>query len=199
MAGTAWESSLRLKALAAVIFLGGSFNSGNAQDDRLTSGPGAALTENKCKICHELQHIRRAPLSRGEWSDNLRNMKERGTPMDNAEMAIILDYLSTYYSRDPAPPPAPDTISGAGGGDPIQKLLNVSACLGCHALDKRVVGPSFREIAAKHAGDSGAAQRLAAKVRGGGQGAWGVVPMPPNPSLSDADLKTLVGWVLEQK
>jgi cytochrome c len=187
---------LRLRALAAFVFLGGFLLSGNAQDDRLISGRGATLTENKCKICHELQHIRRTPLSRGEWADNLRNMKERGTPMDDAEIAIILDYLSVYYSRDPAPAPAPDTLAG---GDPIQKLLNASACLGCHALDKRVVGPSFREIAARHAGDSAAAERLRLKIREGGQGAWGVVPMPPNPGLPDADLKTLVGWVLEQK
>ena len=90
---------MRLKAPAALIFLGGFFLTVNAQDDRLISGPGATLTENKCKICHELQHIRRAPLSRGEWADNLRNMKERGTPIDDAEMAIILDYLSAYYSR----------------------------------------------------------------------------------------------------
>jgi len=186
-----------LRTLAAFVFLGGFLLSGNAQDDRLISGRGATLTENKCKICHELQHIRRTPLSRGEWADNLRNMKERGTPMDEAETAIILDYLSTYYSRDPAPPPAPDTL--ASGGDPIQKLLNASACLGCHALDKRVVGPSFREVAAKHAGDPGAAERLAAKIRTGGQGPWGVVPMPPNSGLSDADLKTLAGWVLGQK
>lgn len=165
--------------------------------DTLISGPGSTLTENKCKICHELQHVRRTPLSRGEWADNLRNMKERGTPMDEAEMAIILDYLSTYYSRDPAPPPAPDTL--AGGGDPFQKLLNAHACSGCHAPDKRIVGPSFREVAAKYADNPGAAARLAAKIRNGGQGAWGAVPMPPNPGVSDADLKSLVGWVLGSK
>jgi cytochrome c len=188
---------LRGSALAALVLLGGFLLPGAAQEDRLISGPGATLTENKCKICHELQHIRRTPLSRGEWADNLRNMKERGTPMDEAEMAIILDYLAAYYSRDPAPPPAPDTL--AGGGDPVRKLLNARACLGCHALDKRVVGPSFREVAAKYAGSSGAGERLAAKIRDGGQGAWGSVPMPPNPGLSDAELKTLVGWVLEQR
>ena len=52
--------------------------------DKLVSGPGSTLTETKCKICHELEHIRRTPLSRGEWTDNLRNMRERGTPMDDA-------------------------------------------------------------------------------------------------------------------
>ena len=166
--------------------------------DKLISGPGSTLTENKCKICHELQHIRRAPLSRGEWADNLKNMKERGTPMSDAEMALILEYLSTYYSRDkPAPPPSADTL--AAGGDAIQRLLGEKACTGCHALEQRVVGPSFKEIANRYSTDPGAVARLTAKIRGGGQGAWGAVPMPPNPGLSEADAKTLVGWIMGLK
>ena len=181
------------------ILLGAAAALANGQDaDKLISGPGSTLTENKCKICHELQHIRRTPLSRGEWADNLRNMKERGTPMNEAEMAVILEYLSTYYSRDPAPPPSPDTLA-AGGADPVQKLLDAHACSGCHTLDKRVVGPSFKEIARRYAGDAGAAAKLVAKVRSGGQGAWGQVPMPPNPGLSESEVKTLTGWILEQK
>ena len=66
-------------------------------------------------------------------------------------------------------------------------------------VDKRVVGPSFREVAAKYAGDAGAAARLAAKIRAGGQGTWGNVPMPPNPGLSESDAQTLASWVLQQK
>ena len=165
--------------------------------DKLISGPGATLTENKCKICHELQHIRRSPLSRAEWADNLRNMKERGTPMTEAEMAVILDYLAAYYSREkPAPAPSPDTLLAA---NPMQQLLERHACSGCHALDKRVVGPSFREIAQRYAGDAGAPARLAAKVRTGGQGAWGQVPMPPAPNVADGELSKLIAWVLAQK
>jgi len=167
-------------------------------EDKLISGPGSTLTENKCKICHELQHIRRSPLSRGEWGDNLKNMKERGTPMTEAEQALILDYLTVYYNREkPAPAPSPDTL--AGGGDPVQRLLEASGCTGCHAPDKRVVGPSFREVAARYAGEMKSAASLAQKVRQGGQGAWGNVPMPPNPGLSEADAQTLAAWVLQQK
>lgn len=167
--------------------------------DKLISGPGSTLTETKCKICHELQHIRRAPLSRGEWADNLKNMKERGTPMTDAEMAVILDYLSLYYNREkPAPAPSPDTIASASA-DPIQQLLGTNGCVACHAVDKRVVGPSFREVAAKYASEAGAAARLAAKIRAGGRGNWGNVPMPPNPALSEKDLQALAGWVLQQK
>jgi cytochrome c len=163
--------------------------------DKLISGPGSTLTENKCKICHELQHIRRSPLSRGEWADNLKNMKERGTPMSDAEMAVILDYLATYYNREKeAPAPGPDTLLSSQ--NPIEKLLAVNACNGCHAIDKRVVGPSFREVAAKYT--PAATNQLIRKVREGGQGTWGNVPMPPNPGLSEADAATLVGWVLRQ-
>lgn len=164
--------------------------------DKLISGPGSTLTENKCKICHELQHIRRTPLSRAEWADNLRNMKERGTPMSDAEMAVILDYLSTYYSRNPAPPPAPDTLAG-GGEDPMHKLLNDHACNGCHAVERRIVGPSFKEVAAKYSGE--APDRIASKIRSGSQGIWGNVPMPPNTGLSEADARTIAGWILQQK
>lgn len=165
--------------------------------EHLISGPGATLTENKCKICHELQHIQRAQLSPGEWADNLKNMKERGAPMDEAETAAIHRYLSTYYNREmPAPAPSPDTLAG---GDPIHKLLGANACSGCHAEDRRVVGPSFKEISAKYAGDPGAPARLAAKIREGGRGVWGQVPMPPNPGVSDGDLSTIVGWVLANK
>ena len=174
------------------------FASTGFAQDKLISGPGSTLTENKCKICHELEHIRRSPLSRGEWADNLKNMKERGTPMDDAEMAVILDYLATYYNREkPAPAAGPDTL--AAGGDPIQKLLAANACSGCHALDKRVVGPSFREISSRYAGEPAAADRLKEKVRAGGQGAWGNVPMPPNPGLSEQDARTLASWVLGQR
>jgi cytochrome c551/c552 len=190
---------LRLEKLLAWCVLGFFCQAGIAQNaDKLTSGPGSTLTENKCKICHELQHIRRTPLSRGEWADNLKNMRERGTPMTDGEFATILDYLAVYYSRDPAPPPAPDTL-GASDSDPVAKLLEAHACSGCHNLDKRVVGPSFREIAQRYAGDSGAAARLAAKVRFGGQGAWGQIPMPPAAGIAESDLSKLMQWVLGQK
>jgi cytochrome c551/c552 len=167
--------------------------------DRLISGPGSTLTETKCKICHELQHIRRTPLSRGEWADNLKNMKERGTPMTDAEQAAILDYLSVYYNREkPAPAPSADTLATASD-DPIEKLLGANGCTACHTVDKKVVGPSFREVAAKYAGDAAATSRIAAKIRSGGQGAWGNVPMPPNPGLAEKDLQALAAWVLQQK
>ena len=71
-------------------------------------------------------------------------------------------------------------------------------CQGCHAVDKKLVGPAFREVAKKYAGDQSAPQKLALKVKTGGSGAWGAIPMPPN-NVPDADVKALVAWVLGLK
>ena len=78
-------------------------------------------------------------------------------------------------------------------------LAQKSACTACHAVDKKVVGPAFKEVAAKYRNDKGAEAKLVDKVKKGGVGVWGQVPMPPNAAVSDADVKTLVKWVLSLK
>ncbi|PPK41461.1 cytochrome c [Trinickia symbiotica] len=76
-------------------------------------------------------------------------------------------------------------------------IARSNACLGCHAIDRKLVGPGFAQVAAKYKGDPQAQKRLEAKVRDGGSGVWGVIPMPAHPRMSDADIKTVVQWVLE--
>ncbi|NLR76510.1 MULTISPECIES: c-type cytochrome [Leeia] len=73
-------------------------------------------------------------------------------------------------------------------------------CMACHAIDKKVVGPAFKDVAAKYKGVKDAETTLINKVKKGGSGVWGPVPMPANsPQVSDADIKALVKWVLTQK
>jgi cytochrome c len=72
-----------------------------------------------------------------------------------------------------------------------------SGCLACHDVQAKRLGPSFRELAARYGGDAGAAAKLASKVKGGSQGAWGAIPMPPQPHVADGDVQAIVGWVLE--
>src|SRR5258706_13575357 len=72
-------------------------------------------------------------------------------------------------------------------------------CLACHATDKKLVGPSYKDVAAKYRSDPGAEAKLFDKVKKGGQGVWGQVPMPPNGAVPDADIKALVKWILSQK
>ena len=78
-------------------------------------------------------------------------------------------------------------------------LAQKKNCMACHAIDKKLVGPSYKDVAAKYAKDSGAQAKLAEKVKKGGQGVWGQVPMPPNSGVKDEDIKTLVKWILALK
>jgi cytochrome c len=80
-----------------------------------------------------------------------------------------------------------------------EELAKKHACLACHAVDKKLVGPSYKEIAAKYRSDGGAEGKLADKVKKGSQGTWGQVPMPPNPSVPDGEVRALVKWILSQK
>ena len=97
------------------------------------------------------------------------------------------------------PPGAGRLARAAAAAQPAGglQIAQRSGCVGCHEVDGKRVGPSFREIAARYRGDGGAPTLLASKVKTGGQGSWGPVPMPPQPQLADEDLSTLVNWMLE--
>jgi cytochrome c len=80
-----------------------------------------------------------------------------------------------------------------------QALATAKNCMACHAIDRKLVGPSYKDVAKKYAADKGAADALAAKIQKGGSGVWGAVPMPANPQVSEAEAKKLAAWVLSQK
>ena len=77
-----------------------------------------------------------------------------------------------------------------------QALATSKNCMACHAVDKKLVGPSYKDVAKKYAGQKDAADKLAAKISKGGSGVWGPVPMPANPQVNEADAKKLAAWVL---
>ena len=80
-----------------------------------------------------------------------------------------------------------------------EELAKKHNCLACHQTDKKVVGPSYKDVAAKYAADKTAEAKLFEKVKKGGVGVWGQIPMPPNATVPDQDIKALVKWVLSQK
>jgi cytochrome c len=93
------------------------------------------------------------------------------------------------------------TASDVHAADPkaVDALLKASGCIACHTVDKKLVGPTYKDIAAKYRNTKGAEAGLVKKVKEGGKGAWGEVPMPPNPQLKDSDIKTMVEWILTLK
>ncbi|NBR80587.1 MAG: cytochrome C' [Betaproteobacteria bacterium] len=88
-------------------------------------------------------------------------------------------------------------FSGAALAD--MALAQAKNCMACHAVDKKLVGPAYKDIAAKYKGDGAAVDRLAVKIMKGGVGVWGAIPMPANPQVSDAEAKKLAQWVLSAK
>ncbi len=85
----------------------------------------------------------------------------------------------------------------AGQASANEALAKKSGCLACHGVDKKVLGPGFKDIAAKYKGDASAEGKLVTKVKAGGSGVWGPIPMPANsPQVKDADIQTIVKWIL---
>ena len=79
------------------------------------------------------------------------------------------------------------------------ELAKEKNCLACHAVDNKLVGPGYKEVAAKYKGDKTAEAKLAQKILKGGSGSWGAIPMPANPQVSDAEAATLAKWILSLK
>ena len=113
----------------------------------------------------------------------------------------------------PAPAPAPSLApaapakpapAAAAPGAPLDMasataLMQKDGCSACHAVDKKIVGPAYQDVAAKYKGDKDAMTKLVQKVKTGGSGVWGQVPMPANAQVPDADVKALVSWILTLK
>ncbi len=79
------------------------------------------------------------------------------------------------------------------------ELARAKNCMACHAMEKKLIGPSYKDVALKYASDRAAGAKLAGKVRDGGVGVWGQIPMPANPQVSAEEAVKLVNWILGQK
>ncbi|MBX3654409.1 MAG: c-type cytochrome [Ramlibacter sp.] len=91
------------------------------------------------------------------------------------------------------------TVTAAAPAFADLALATSKNCMACHAVDKKLVGPAYKDVAAKYAGDKGAVDKLAAKILKGGSGVWGPVPMPANAQVNEAEAKKLAAWVLTLK
>lgn len=90
-------------------------------------------------------------------------------------------------------------VASAAAADELEDMMKKNGCNACHAEDKKVIGPSYKDVAAKYKGDASALAKLSDKVKKGGSGVWGPVPMPPNAQVSDADVKKMVELILALK
>jgi sulfite dehydrogenase len=168
--------------------------------------PGYQLVQRNCMTCHAAQYASSQPPAspRAYWEATVKKMKKPfGAQFDDADMPAMVDYLVKTYGAErgatasaAAVKPAAAAVPAAGGKD-VKTLLAANGCMACHALDQKVVGPGFAEVAARYKGKDGVAA-VAANIRNGGAGKWGPVPMPPFSQLSDADAAVLAKYVLNR-
>jgi cytochrome c len=112
-------------------------------------------------------------------------------PAPAAESAPAEAETAAAAEAAPAAAPAP----AAPAGDALA-VATSSGCMACHQVETKVVGPAYKEVAGKYKGDTAALDRLVAKVKAGGVGTWGQIPMPPNAHVSDENIRTIVEWIL---
>jgi cytochrome c551/c552 len=141
-----------------------------------------------------------------QWTAEMKKMQHSyGAPIDEQDISSIAAYLAVTYGNAKAsdaaviaasaPKTLPKAMADATAID-VDKLLNANACLGCHAIDAKIVGPSFKDVAAKYAGQANAESELSISIKSGGAGKWGAIPMPPMGSLSEAQARALAEHIL---
>ena len=130
----------------------------------------------------------------------IQNIKSFVALVENIDPKAFRQHIQADVARLAAPravvhPAAEQVVELAQANADLAKK---NGCLNCHTVDKKLVGPSLKDIAAKYKADPKAADYLAGKIQKGSQGVWGPVPMPPNAKVNDADAKTLAQWILTQ-
>lgn len=166
---------------------------------------GYQIAMQKCGICHSADYISQQPpaMTATQWTAEVRKMEHAyAAPLSDSDVAQIGEYLAvTYGGAKPTLGPLPAAKPAAaapGAAVDVQAVLKANACLGCHAVAQKIVGPAYHDVAMKYKNDPQAAAKLEASIRAGGSGKWGRVVMPPFGNLSPAELKALAAFVLQQ-
>ena len=173
-------------------------------------GPGADIANGQCLVCHSVEYVvLQPPLPRAFWASSVKKMREKyGSAIPEEQIEPLLDYLTKHYGvgqtngasaagSNTAPKPSP--TSSPTPGLNAETIAIKYGCLGCHNTRVKIVGPSYKEIAAKYRSDAGARSKVSEQIHKGGSGKWGPVIMPPFPHISEAETKALSDWILGAK
>jgi len=172
--------------------------------------PGYMLAQRNCMICHSVHYIQSQPSDspRSYWEGTVKKMKAPfGAKFSDEDIPAIVDYLAKTYGAErssgttapnTAEKPATVALTATSAPADTKALLAANNCMACHAIDKKILGPAFRDVAAKYASNTNAAALVARNIRDGGSGKWGSVPMPAFRQLSEAEASNLAHYVLSQ-
>lgn len=172
--------------------------------------PGYSLAQQKCSTCHSADYINFQPpgMTLAQWTGEASKMQHvYGAPISDQDVKIIGAYLAVTYGSAHASDADVQAASNPSAGQPLatsvakidaMALFQSNSCLSCHAIDHKVVGPAFHDVAAKYANDPQALAKVTSSIQHGGAGKWGEIPMPPFAQLSPDDLQTLATFILDQ-
>ena len=193
-----------------------------------SSLPGYQLALRDCMTCHSAHYVQSQPSSspRAYWEATVKKMKHPfGAQFADEDIAPIADYLVKTYGAErgtgtgavsaaPVPIKVADkaevgktAVAKAEVSKPavdktavidVQALMAANGCTACHAVNQKIVGPAFKEVAAKYAKLPDALTQVTHNIRAGGVGRWGAIPMPPFSGLSEAEAQALARYVLAQ-
>lgn len=172
--------------------------------------PGYPLAQQKCSTCHSADYINFQPpgMTLAQWTAEASKMQHvYGAPISDQDVSIIGAYLAATYGSAHASdadvlaasnPSAGPAAVAPGAKVDAMALLQSNSCLACHAIDHKVVGPAYHDVAARYANDPQALAKVTSSIQHGGASKWGDIPMPPFAQLSADDLHTLTTFILKQ-
>ena len=177
---------------------------------RASDLPGYRVAQQKCGVCHSADYVSYQPpgMTQAQWTAEMTKMRQAyGAPLDDDDVKILGAYLAAAYGSATAS--APSVLESPGlaatpaapppvGAVDVQAVLAASGCLVCHAVDRKLIGPSFHDIALKYERVADAASLLAGSIRKGSVGKWGQIPMPAMAGVNDTQARALSEFVLKQ-
>lgn len=165
---------------------------------------GSDLANGQCLTCHSVEYVQtQPPFPRKFWAAEVKKMREKyGAAIPDDQVEPLVDYLAFNYGTETNAGPA-QTRAAVSFAPPHPLTPEATAalygCLTCHSVDHKIVGPAYRDVAAKYRDDPHAFEKIAEQIHKGGSGKWGSVLMPPFAFVPERETKLLADWILSQK
>lgn len=165
---------------------------------------GAELANGQCLVCHSVEYVTsQPPMPRTFWKSSVQKMQQKyGASIPDNQVEPLVDYLTRNYGvggNETSASGVANTSTHAPGMSDGPQLAAHYGCLGCHNPNMKIVGPAYKDIAAKYKSDPDAAAKIDQQIHKGGSGKWGPIIMPPFPQVSAAETKVLTDWILGMK
>jgi cytochrome c551/c552 len=168
---------------------------------------GAEIANGQCLTCHSVEYVViQPPMQRAFWKAEVQKMQQKyAAQIPDDQVEAVVDYLTRNYGATTNGVQAaraevsPSTAQTHPDLSDAQQIVTKYGCLGCHNAAVKLVGPAYRDIAAKYKTDPAAFAKIDEQIHKGGSGKWGPIIMPPFPQVTPGETKVLADWILGLK